>query len=81
MVGTRQLKSELIILFTIITVTLFLIDEIILSFSQDSTLKNDNFFLAKKKTKMQAKQNFHHGNYFTLNRKELLLFFSKTKKN
>ena len=29
---------------------------------------------------MQVKQNFHHGNYFILNRKELLLFFLKQKR-
>ena len=29
---------------------------------------------------MQVKQNFHHGNYFVLNRKELLLFFLKQKR-
>ena len=29
---------------------------------------------------MQLKQNFHHGNYLILNRKELLLFFLKQKR-
>ena len=29
---------------------------------------------------MQIKQNFHHENYFILNRKELLLFFLKQKR-
>ena len=44
------------------------------------TLKNDNFFLAKKKKKLQLKQNFYHGKYYILNRKELLTFFLKQKK-